>query len=352
MCIIVVKKKGVELPSESIFKNCFYNNDDGAGFMYNYNGKVIIQKGFMTYKDFKDALDNALSVIDNPKDTGMVFHFRITTQGGTNPQNCHPFPVTHEENLLRQTYVTTELGAAHNGIISLTSSYGSYYYYGKQVKNPDSHLSDTQIFIRDYLSTIKKMKSDFYKDKMCLKLVEKLIDSKMCFLDGNGNITTVGSFVTEDDVLYSNSTYSYAKVRTYVPSTKANKTSKNSDYLYGRADYNYGYYDDYDDYDGYVLVPSAKDKNSKPHVTQKYAMLIDRDCFWYNEVEGDAHNAGEVAVDWQGMIYAVDEEYICPISTGPADGIWPIDPADVEEIKYDFKKGKMFKLVTTESVVV
>ena len=105
MCIIVIKEKGVDLPKDYIFKNCFENNDDGAGFMYNKDGEVIIQKGYMSYKAFKKALDKALKKIDDVKNTAMVFHFRISTQGGTNPQNCHPFPLSSDENDLQATYI-------------------------------------------------------------------------------------------------------------------------------------------------------------------------------------------------------------------------------------------------------
>ena len=52
MCIIVAKEKGQKLPSKDILKTCFNNNDDGAGFMYVQDGKVIIDKGYMDFKSF------------------------------------------------------------------------------------------------------------------------------------------------------------------------------------------------------------------------------------------------------------------------------------------------------------
>ena len=45
MCIIAIKKTNIPLMDEKILKTMFDNNSDGAGFMYNYNNKVIIQKG-------------------------------------------------------------------------------------------------------------------------------------------------------------------------------------------------------------------------------------------------------------------------------------------------------------------
>ena len=53
MCIIVAKKKEVDLPSIDTLETCFDHNSDGAGLMYVDNGKVVIDKGYMTFKDFK-----------------------------------------------------------------------------------------------------------------------------------------------------------------------------------------------------------------------------------------------------------------------------------------------------------
>ena len=72
MCIIVAKKKGLELPTKEILENCFTANDDGAGISWNTdNGTVIIEKGFMTFNEFY----NRLLEIDNEynlKDRGVL----------------------------------------------------------------------------------------------------------------------------------------------------------------------------------------------------------------------------------------------------------------------------------------
>ena len=48
------------MPSKKIFSNCFSNNDDGAGFMFPLNGKVHIEKGFMSFTAFKKGLKEAV----------------------------------------------------------------------------------------------------------------------------------------------------------------------------------------------------------------------------------------------------------------------------------------------------
>ena len=52
MCIIIAKDKIGRLPKEEELKQAFDYNDDGAGFMYVENGKVVIDKGYMTYDSF------------------------------------------------------------------------------------------------------------------------------------------------------------------------------------------------------------------------------------------------------------------------------------------------------------
>ena len=54
MCIIAIKKLGVEMPSEAIIKNMFQRNPDGAGIMWLDKdiNQVRIEKGIMDIKTF------------------------------------------------------------------------------------------------------------------------------------------------------------------------------------------------------------------------------------------------------------------------------------------------------------
>ena len=54
MCIIVIKPAGIKMPAMSTLENCWYNNNDGAGFMYATGGTVHIEKGFMSLKDLRE----------------------------------------------------------------------------------------------------------------------------------------------------------------------------------------------------------------------------------------------------------------------------------------------------------
>ena len=42
-------KKGLELPTKEILRNCFNYNSDGAGIMFNDGKQVFIEKGFMDF---------------------------------------------------------------------------------------------------------------------------------------------------------------------------------------------------------------------------------------------------------------------------------------------------------------
>ena len=193
MCIIVIKPAGVNLPAMSTLENCWYNNNDGAGFMYAAGGTVHIQKGYMTLKDFKAALNQLKKDVD-VINTPIVMHFRITTHGGTSPGNCHPFPVTEKLPLLTMTKFKASLAVAHNGIIDIEPS--------KQ------GISDTMEYVISQLAPLYQLKKDFYKHEAGKKLVYNAIKSKMVFLDGAGRIETVGDFISDKDgILYSNNSY-------------------------------------------------------------------------------------------------------------------------------------------------
>ena len=197
MCIIAYKPLNVAFPEENYLKNCFDNNDHGAGFMYAYNGVVHIQKGYETFDSFKNALNKARKITGDK--VPYVMHFRIATQGF---EKCmtHPFPLSSNMKNLKKLKYDCNIGVAHNGILDLTSD-GSKEY------------SDTMKFITDYLALIIRNYS-WYKDDRTKTLIERLIDgSRLCILDKKGHGEILGNGWVEDNgVFYSNKSYSYKKV--------------------------------------------------------------------------------------------------------------------------------------------
>ena len=194
MCIICAKKKGIEMPDWNTIETMWYNNSDGAGLMWLEDGVVRISKGFMKYNDFRTELETLGKRLDL-KETPVVMHFRITTHGGTKPENCHPFPITDQIGLLQKLRSSTDVGVAHNGILSFT---------------PRTGISDTMEYIATQLAVIKKMNRKFLQHDYLMQLIKNATaGSRLCFLDKYGRIFTTGNFIEEDGVLYSNNNYKY-----------------------------------------------------------------------------------------------------------------------------------------------
>lgn len=217
MCIIVAKEKGVKLPSKETLETCFKRNSDGAGFMYVQDGKVVIDKGYMDFKSFYKRIKKLQKRFKSDlTDKALVMHFRIGTSGENDKATTHPFPISSNSEDLRKTYFKTDLGMAHNGIIS-------NYVYGKG-------LSDTQNFVKDFVSVLKDLDNKFLLNKRVINLLDKTCGSKLCFLDNKENIYYIGDFVEDEGIKYSNTTYKVVKA---TPSS----------YHYGSLGYGY---DDYD----------------------------------------------------------------------------------------------------------
>lgn len=149
----------------------------------------------MTYDAFEKHLNELEKKINLDK-ISVVMHFRITTHGGTKPENCHPFPVTDSIGMLKKLSCDAKLGVAHNGIIDIT---------------PRSGISDTMEYIATQLAPLYKGAPKFYENKHLMQMVSNAISSKMAFLLPNGKIYTIGDFVEKDGIMYSNHSFEYTK---------------------------------------------------------------------------------------------------------------------------------------------
>ena len=190
MGIICVSPEHVRQPDRNTIANMFSRNPHGAGYMFARDGKVHIRKGFMNLHALLNALREEHFTAKDP----VVYHFRISTQAGVNPQMTHPFPLSNRPAHMKALDVDCRCGVAHNGIIRLTS-------------DPDNReYSDTAVFITDYLTRIIQRPSDLRNAKR-LELIWKLAQSKFAIMDGTGYIATVGEFLNADGLLYSNTSY-------------------------------------------------------------------------------------------------------------------------------------------------
>lgn len=196
MCIIVAKDKKSKLPSMDTLETCFNHNSDGAGIMYVDKGQVVIDKGFMTFKELKKRLEVLYKKFDNFKNKALVMHFRIGTSGTNTRENTHPYCISDNYKELHKTKVLCDLGVVHNGIINQYTP----------IKNKHN-TNDTQEFIMKYLTPIYNHYKTFYKNKYILEGLEDITNSRLVFLDTNENLYYVGDFVEENGVKYSNTSY-------------------------------------------------------------------------------------------------------------------------------------------------
>lgn len=193
MCIIATKNKGVNTINWDNLKNCFENNNDGAGYMYTSpkTKNVIIKKGFMLWANFEKSLKADIAK-NGLKNMSIVAHFRITTHGLPSAQNTHPYIISNNLKDLEALRITGNMGVCMNGIVDI------------KLPHKSSH-NDTMEYIKTYLFTLQALKRDFL-----IPPVVELIDksgAKWTFLDSTGKITNIGTFTNSEQWDYSNYTY-------------------------------------------------------------------------------------------------------------------------------------------------
>ncbi len=190
MCIICVSPAGVRQPNFTAIRTMFRNNPHGAGYMFARGGRVHISKGYMDIDSFLDAMHCERFT----RRDAVVYHFRISTQAGISPQMTHPFPLSNRHDHMKALELDCKCGVAHNGVIRLTAD------------PTNTEYSDTAIFITDYLSEIIRRPGDL-KDPGILQLIHRLAGSKLAIMDASGYIATVGHFINENGLLFSNGSY-------------------------------------------------------------------------------------------------------------------------------------------------
>lgn len=281
MCIIAIVKSGVDMPSKEILQTCWRNNPDGSGYMFARNGKVEIRKGFMTFANFYTSI-MSLSEKDQ-KELPFILHFRIGTSGGNTPQNTHPFPISKDVALLQSKRKKCDVAVAHNGIISINQ------------KRKD--ISDTMEYISTRLYRYFELPLNPLDHTFLLDVIEDEIDSKFAFLEGNGRITTIGTFTESNGVYYSN--YGY-------------ETKK---YTVSNA-YRYGYlYDDYclDDY--YTTSKSNNFNGERKELPKDYYVMLESGLEYEQGVDG-LFTISTIGGLWRDNVYlcSASQYVICDVA--------------------------------------
>lgn len=216
MCIIAIKPVGQEMFDESTIRTMFANNPDGAGYMFVYDEKVVIEKGFMTADDLIENI-RTNGQLEHIYDKNFVLHFRIGTSGHMDALNCHPFPV-YDTNA---TFCRTDIALAHNGVLRAFEP------------KKDSAINDTQVYIQTMLRGLEK---GFQYNAGILNLIAHTIGTnKFAFLDETDKLTLLGDFITDNGYIYSNKSY-LPKPK---PVAKPKKKTSNFDWLWNYDDEEY-----------------------------------------------------------------------------------------------------------------
>lgn len=270
MCIIAAKPAGAKMPSRDTIRTMWAGNPDGAGVMYAQDGKVRIDKGFMALSDLEAHLDKLERSLDLTA-TGVVLHFRITTHGGTCPENCHPFPLTDSLARLRMTHTSTTVGIAHNGVIPITPR--------------DQKTSDTMEYIASQLAPLGRALPGFWKNPDAMTMIQNAIHSRMVFLTGDGELYMTGDFVEHDGVFYSNRSFE-GYGRRYAPI------------------YSWGGWDDWDSY-----APAKGKKKGKKGKAKSRSCLLptERRLMWLAIKDADAYVTTRGGAILEGEDFLLDE---------------------------------------------
>jgi hypothetical protein len=183
MCIAILNTPNVTF-SKSLIRNCWENNGDGAGLIYTDTKR----KALHTFKELNSLEAYYAKYIEvrrkHPK-SKVVLHFRISTSGGVNIQNTHPF------------IVNDALAFVHNGVIS-------------ELNGIDKDRSDTNLFNERIL---KGLPIGFERNETIAKIIGKYIGhSKLVFLNALNEALIVNTNLGVTDPAYaecwfSNNTY-------------------------------------------------------------------------------------------------------------------------------------------------
>ena len=233
-------------------------NKDGGGIAWNDGKFAHWRKGLdLTAEKMMELIES-----ENMK-RDIIIHFRITTDGGTRDELCHPFPLGKKE--FPHTYQSksgkSKKGVLfHNGIWSDWQEKLEHFVLSNNIRIPDGHMSDTSscAFIAGYVG-----------DNYC-----ELTEEKMTIMTPTGIKTYAQSEWTEVNGIecsndYFNNSYSFnfgGNVKSTTYNTKeGTMTSRlqkidnevDNGYVYNEDDKAWntmwnGADDEYDDYNQYA----------------------------------------------------------------------------------------------------
>ena len=186
MCVAILTKTDNVIPFDQL-RQGWTINSDGGGFAFVKDDKVEIRKGYMEFEDFYKAYVDAADKYAGT--SPFLVHMRITTSGGTSPNNCHPFPIKNGALI-------------HNGVMFTPT--------GNRAGPSHDRKSDTRVFAESlynilHLEHVKKAQRELRKAIGSGNKMAFLYDDKSYFILGED------SGYWRDGIWYSNNTCSTSR---------------------------------------------------------------------------------------------------------------------------------------------
>lgn len=196
MCIAIVKKRGVMMPSEETLNICFENNPHGCGYSICRNGQNFVFKGFMKLSEMMDSFKQT-----NPKQSETVLiHFRVASVGSVKKENCHPFIVSTKYETMKKLKTKTRLPImVHNGTF-------------KNFGNHKNDYSDTMQFNKLVAPLLQQ--NSYYYYKALNDFIEHYVDTNNCrvaVMYNGGFVDLFGKWIKDEktNLYFSNENYRF-----------------------------------------------------------------------------------------------------------------------------------------------
>ena len=218
MCVIIYLEEGTTIDRDEL-EDAWFTNPDGAGFMYQDNGEVKMERGFMNREEY---INRVLELVGK---YNIALHFRITTSKQVNKLQTHPYC---SENINLIKHHTKNEVIAMNGIVKAD--------YKHRVG-----WNDTMCYIADN-------KYEFsVANQHIIDMIEEETGCRWIIMRPNEVLLSKG-FKKRDGKWYSNTNHLDRFVYYTTGFKKSNKKNKKSNITYYEP-YDYGYsYDDWNSY--------------------------------------------------------------------------------------------------------